>query len=220
MKITKYLWLIFVVALYALNYSLLKINLWAFTGIVLVTLIVLVIAINFIVKFRKKKKGEHSDDFIFPSKVASTMRLVDIGIQYEASMISIFLLMIGLTLFMIYVIFFAPYNLLMKIFVCFNTVCGLGLMGSMLVTNYQQYMAHRESTRVLGELANQFGTEILSPDRMKSGSILTPLESSEHQQIKGWIKEDKLEEKKIEEIKEEKEEQRDDFINNERRFIE
>ena len=51
---------------------------------------------------------------------------------------------------------------------------------------------------MLGELANQFGTEVVSPDKMKSGNILTPFESYKDE-IKEPIK--------------------DDFNNNERRFI-
>jgi hypothetical protein len=178
MKITKYFWLIFVICLYVLNYLWLKINLWTFTGIVLGILLVLVVAINIIVKIRNRK-GKTDDEFIFPSKVANTMKAIDIATQYEASVLSLFCLIVGILLFVIYVIFIAPYNLITKVFVAFNSICGIALMASMLVTNYQQLMAYKESTRVLGEFSNQFGTEILSPDKMKSGSILTPLEEFE-----------------------------------------
>lgn len=177
MKITKYIWLIFVVALYIVNYTWLKINVWVFTGIALGLLLILVIAINIVIKIKDRKKGKNPDDFIFPTKVANTMKVIDIATQYEASILSIFCLMVGILLFVIYVTFIAPYNLITKIFIDFNSICGIALMGSMLVTNYQQLTAHKESTRVLGELANQFGTEILSPDKMKSGTILTPLEA-------------------------------------------
>jgi hypothetical protein len=178
MKITKYIWLFFVIILYIINYTWLKINVWAFTGIVLGLLLVLIVAINIVVKLRDRKKDK-SDDFIFSSKVANTMKAIDIATQYEASILSLFCLMIGILLFVIYVIFLAPYNLITKIFIAFNSICGVVLMGSMLVTNYQQLMAHKESTKMLGDLANQFGTEILSPDKMKSGSILTPFEDFE-----------------------------------------
>jgi uncharacterized membrane protein len=178
MKITRYIWLLFVIALYALNYAWLKIGIWTYTGIVLGTLLVLVIAINIFVKI-KNRKGKTDDDFIFPTKVANTMKAIDISTQYEASILSMFCLIIGMLLFLIYVIFIAPYNLILKIFIAFNSVCGIVLMASMLVTNYQQLMAHKESTKMLGDLANQFGTEILSPDMMKSGSILTPLETKQ-----------------------------------------
>jgi hypothetical protein len=177
MKITKYIWLIFVVFLYVLNYEWLKINIWTFTGIVLGLLLVLVIAINIIVKIKNRKgKTEKDDDFIFPSKVANTMKNISIVTQYESSILSLFCLIVGMLLFIIYVCFIAPYHWIMKAFITFNSVFGILLMASMLVTNYQQFISHKESTRMLGDLANQFGTEILTPDKIKSGTILTPLE--------------------------------------------
>ena len=205
MKITKYIWLLFVVALYVANYAWLKINVWAFTGIVLGLLLVLVVAINIVVKIKDRKKDK-SDSFIFPDKVANTMKVIDIATQYEASILSIFCLMIGILLFVIYVIFLAPYNWITKAFVAFNSICGLFLMGSMLITNYQQLVAHKESTRMLGDLANQFGTEILSPDKMKSGSILTPLTTTT------------FEEEKIEEKLKDKDKELIDNLFNERRL--
>jgi hypothetical protein len=49
-------------------------------------------------------------------------------------------------------------------------------MGSMLVTNYQQFISYKESRKMLLDFSNQFGTEILSPDKLKPGKILIPLE--------------------------------------------
>jgi len=183
MKITKYIWLFFVVVLYVINYVWLKIDVWEYTGMVLGLLVILIVTINIVVKI-KNRKGKTDDDFIFPTKVANTMRVIDIATQYEASILSIFCLMIGILLFVIYVIFIASYNWIMKSFIAFNSICGLVLIGSMLVTNYQQLMAYKDSTKMLGELANQFGTEIMSPDKLKSGTTLTPLLEPEKIDIK------------------------------------
>lgn len=179
MRITKYLYLIFIIALYAINYYYLNWDVFKFTGLVLLSLVVLVIVINFIVKYRNKKKGITNDDFIFSENVARTMKVIDLGIQYESTMLALSCLMVGLLLFVIYILFFAQYSWIMKGFISFNTVCAFFLMGSMLVTTYQQYVSYKESTKVIGELANQFGTEILSPNKLKSGTILTPLEKEE-----------------------------------------
>jgi hypothetical protein len=46
MKITSYLYFLFVVVLYVFNYFIFKINIFTFTGIVLGSLVVFVIAIN------------------------------------------------------------------------------------------------------------------------------------------------------------------------------
>jgi len=194
MKITKYIWLLFVIALYVLNYLWLEINIWTYTGIVLGVLLVLVVAINIVIKLKNRKKKDN-DDFIFPTKVAETMKTIDIATQYEASILSLSCLIIGMLLFIIYVLFIAPYSWIMKIFIAFNTICGIGLMASMLVTNYQQLMAHRESTKMLGELANQFGTEILSPNMMKSGTLLTPLEESKKDILPRLPKQEELKDK-------------------------
>jgi hypothetical protein len=173
MKIAKYIWLLFVIVLYTVNYFWLKIKIWPFTGIVLLLLIVLIVVINIVVKI-KNRKGKDDDNFIFSPETANVIKAIDISTQYEASILSMFCLVVGLLLFMIYAIFIAPYTILMKVFVAFNSLCGIALMASMLVTNYQQFMAHKESKAMLETLSNQFGTEILSPDKMKSGSILTP----------------------------------------------
>jgi hypothetical protein len=151
-----------------------------FTGIVLLSLIILIIVINFIIKYRNKKKGVTNNDFMFSPEVARTMRVIDIGIQYESTIVALSFLMTGMLLFTIYIIFFAPYTLIMKFFVVFNSLCGFVLMGSMLVTAYQQFVSYKESTSAISDLANQFGTEILSPDKLKSGTILTPLKDEEN----------------------------------------
>ena len=181
MKITKYLWLIFIVFLYVADYEWLKINWWVFTGMFLGLMVILIVAINIVVKLKNRKGKKSDDEFIFPTAVANTMKLVDISTQYEASILSLFALIVGMLLFVIYVIFIAPYNLISKIFISFNTLCGVGLMVSMLVTNYQQFVAHKESTTMLKDLASQFNTEILSPDNMNPGIVLTPLETKKEE---------------------------------------
>jgi hypothetical protein len=180
MKIVKYIWILFIVCLYLLNYYYLKINMWTYTGMVLGLLVILIVSINIIIKI-KNRKGKSDDDFIFSSRTAEAMKLVDISTQYEASILSLFCLIIGMLLFTIYVFFIAPYTWLMRIFISFNTLCGIILMLSMLITNYQQYISHKESRRLIEDFANQFspkdiGTEILSPEKMKAGNVLVPLE--------------------------------------------
>jgi Na+-transporting methylmalonyl-CoA/oxaloacetate decarboxylase gamma subunit len=181
MKISKYIWLLFIIGLYVLNYFWLKINLWTYTGMVLGILVILVVAINIIIKI-KNRKGKTDENFIFSEKTANIIKAVDMSTQYEASILSLFCLIIGMVLFMIYVIFIAPYTLFFKIFISLNTLFGIGLMGSMLVTNYQQFISYKESRKMLLDFSNQFGTEILSPDKLKPGKILIPLEANKPEQ--------------------------------------
>jgi len=166
MKITSYLYMFFVVVLYIANYFYLKINVFMFTGIVLASLIVFVIAVNVYVKLRDKQKGLHSDDFIFSPEVAKTIKKIDLGIQYETSIISTFFLIVGLLLFVIYTLFFTPYPIIMKIFITFNSLFAMTLMGSLLITNYQQFISYRESTRMFGQYTDKMGSEIISNESM------------------------------------------------------
>jgi len=166
MKITKYLYLIFIIGLYIINYFFLKIDVFPFTGIVLGLLIVFIIGINVYLKFKNKKKGLHSDDFIFSPEVAKTLKKVDLGIQYETSIIATFFLIVGLLSFVIYTIFFTPYEVIIKVFISFNSIFAMVLMGSMLVTNYQQFISYRDSIKMFGNFTNQFGTEVMSTDKL------------------------------------------------------
>ena len=184
MKISKYIWLLFIITLYVVNYFWLKINLWTYTGMVLGILVILVVAINIFIKI-KNRKGKTDENFIFSENTANIIKAVDMSTQYEASILSLFCLIIGMVLFMIYVIFIAPYTLFFKIFISLNTLFGVGLMGSMLVTNYQQFISYKESKKMLLDFSNQFGTEILSPDKLKPGKILIPLEPSQETKLEG-----------------------------------
>jgi len=178
MKISKYIWLLFIIALYAVNYFWLKINLWNYTGIVLGILVTLVVVINIVVKI-KNRKGKTDDNFIFSEKTAEIIKAIDMSTQYEASTLSFFCLMMGMILFTIYNIFIAPYTWFIKVFISLNTIFGAGLMGSMLVTNYQQFISYKESKKMLFDFSNQFGTEILGPEQLKPGKTLIPLEQSQ-----------------------------------------
>jgi hypothetical protein len=160
MKISQYLYILLILALYILNYFYFNIKVFTFTGIVLLLLVFLVIIVNFYVKYRDKNKGVVNNDFIFPEKVAKSMKTMDVGIQYEASIISIAFLMVGMILFDIYVIFFTGYETILKAFIVFNSCCGIVLMGSMLVTNYQQFISYKESMNIMNSFTDFSGGEI------------------------------------------------------------
>jgi len=187
MKITRYLYLIFIIALYVVNYFYLKISMLPFTGIVLALLIVLIIGINIYVRLRDRKKGLNDEDFIFPKPLADKMKTLDVGIQYESTIISLVLLIMGLVLFVVYIIFLTEMAWITKAFTVFNTVCALGLMGSMLVTNYQQYKSYKDSTKMLKEFTNMIGSEVSSVDQiMKVPTAVT--EPTEEEKTQMWEK--------------------------------
>ena len=87
-----------------------------------------------------KEKEKHS--YCFPDFMAKAMKKVDFRTQLEASMLSQFLLIIGLTLMVIMNLVAGSGNLWTKIIVTFNLICGWVLISSYLVTTYQQYTSY------------------------------------------------------------------------------
>ena len=63
----------------------------------------------------------------------------------EASMLSQFLLVIGLTIMVIYMIFSREMSGFYKFMVIFNLLCGWLLISSYLVTTYQQYVSYADA---------------------------------------------------------------------------
>jgi hypothetical protein len=158
MKLHIVISVIFFIALcFAANFYFLKLSMMPFIGILLVALIVLGIVVNLFTKANRKRKGVEGEPnaFIFPDKVAKGMKEMSVGIQYEASVISCALLILGIILFLVYYVFFTSSPWLMKGLIIFNSVCGMGLMGGMLVTYFQQLVAYRESTRFIQDFARQ-----------------------------------------------------------------
>jgi len=82
--------------------------------------------------------------YIFPARIAKAMKKVDTRVQLEASLLSMTLLMSGMFLYTTYLIFFIDYNLWAKCMIGFNMICGIVLLGSYLITSYQQWVGHLE----------------------------------------------------------------------------
>lgn len=129
---------------YVGNYYLLGLSPFMFSGLLLALGVVLGIITVIISKVIKKKKGIKNTSFLFPDKVAEGMNKVDIGIQYETTVVGVMGIMLGTTLFTIYFIFFTDFSWWLRGFYLFNWVCSLLLMGSMLVTNWQQLDNYRQ----------------------------------------------------------------------------
>jgi hypothetical protein len=83
--------------------------------------------------------------YIFPKGLAKRMAIAPMQMQLEAGMLSTSLLMLGMLFMMIYMGFFMEQSLIFKIGVVFNLICGFVLMGSQVVTMFQQYQYHLET---------------------------------------------------------------------------
>jgi len=148
--------LIILVLLYVANYFWLKLTAFKFTGILLGVLLFGGVAANFLFKYIDRHKKQQllakgykptkpEDSFIFPRKIAKKMKGVDIGIQYESTVLAIAFLIVGMIAFSIYFVFFTDFNWAIKGIYIFNSICGVVLMTSMLITNYQQYVYYKQS---------------------------------------------------------------------------
>ena len=81
-------------------------------------------------------------NYIFPKKAAKVMSKISPRIQYEAAMLSLVFIILGLIGMSIYIAAFSGTRVFMKIFISFNALCGVVLMLSYLVTTFQQYKSY------------------------------------------------------------------------------
>lgn len=87
--------------------------------------------------------------YIFPDFMAEVMKKVDTRVQFEASLMSMLFILIGMFVMAGYMIFFTDFTLFMKIMVGVNSIAGFTFMWSYLITTYQQYLSYMEATEVM-----------------------------------------------------------------------
>jgi hypothetical protein len=107
-----------------------------------------------IIKIYRKKKGipeKEKDTFIYSDRMARKMKVNPIEVQYESSLISMTFLAIGMLAFSIYYVFIAEGGWIFKAFYVFNAGCGAVLLLSNIVTQYQQYVSFKETSRLMAE---------------------------------------------------------------------
>ena len=82
--------------------------------------------------------------FVFPNLVAKMMKKVDMRTQLESSLLSVSLIMIGMTMMAIYLILFGTMGWVYKGLILLNLGAAFIFISSMLVTTYQQYVSYME----------------------------------------------------------------------------
>ena len=96
----------------------------------------------------EQKAAKHS--YIFPDFLSKAMAKVDLRTQFEGTMLSVSLILIGMTLTGIYLVAYVSLPLWYKIVIVINILAGIVFMLSNLITTYQQflnYMSVLELTR-------------------------------------------------------------------------
>lgn len=115
---------------------------------------------------------EKSKRYIFPKTLAEAMSKVDQRVQYEASMMSMVFILLGLIVMAVYMIFFTDFTTFMKVMVGINTVAGFVFLWSYLVTTYQQYLSYLEAVDIMD-------TEGVTLDEIKGDLLPTKEEIEE-----------------------------------------
>ena len=90
--------------------------------------------------------------YIFPDFVANVMAKMDVRTQFEASMMSMTFIMIGMVLSLVYAMIYMDLRMWFKVVLIINGVSGVVFMFSYLVTTFQQYqnyMAAKEMSMIL-----------------------------------------------------------------------
>ena len=72
--------------------------------------------------------------------------------QMEASMISLVIILIGMTLIACYSIFFLNLNMFMRIMIGINSVAGFVFLSSFFITQYQQYKSFMSALEIQEEI--------------------------------------------------------------------
>jgi len=93
-------------------------------------------------KMEKTDKIKHN--YIFPDILSKAMAKLPLSVQYEASMMSMSLMVLGLITTTIYLTFYTTFVLWYKIFLIINCLAGIVFMLSFLITTFQQYQNYME----------------------------------------------------------------------------
>ncbi len=96
---------------------------------------------------KQKTKG----NYIYPSKFAKLMAGISPRTQYEASMMSMTFILLGLIASMIYIVFFMEVSLVMKIGITVNSLAGMVFLFSFLTTTFQQYQTYLVAVDLMDE---------------------------------------------------------------------
>jgi len=103
-------------------------------------------------KNRKKKRLSESN-YMIPSPLAKLMEKVDMRTQYEASLLSMSFILVGLILSTIYMTFFVTgLQTWYKVTLIINMLAGFVFLSSFLVTTFQQYKSYLKAREFQEEM--------------------------------------------------------------------
>lgn len=150
MKLKGIIWLTILGAFILFSRYYLKLF-WGHTiGISLGAWLALLVVIHLITKaITKNKPTAEENAYIIPDGMAKKMKLIDMRVQYEASILATVFIIIGMIAFTIYLIFFSDLAGWYKFFIAFNSFWGVIFLGSSLITVFQQYNYYMMSKKAI-----------------------------------------------------------------------
>lgn len=96
----------------------------------------------------EKKGVKHR--YIFPNPLAKLMKEVDTKTQFESSMLSMALLLLGMLLMSVYTMIYVDQGMVFKVLLVINILAGFLFMSSFMVTTYQQYCSYMDAMEIQG----------------------------------------------------------------------
>lgn len=86
--------------------------------------------------------------YIFPNPMAKMMKNVDMKTQYESSLMSMALLLIGMILMSVYTMIYVDQGMVFKVLIVINLIAGFVFMFSFMITTYQQYCGYLDALEI------------------------------------------------------------------------
>jgi len=91
-----------------------------------------------------KEKDGKKPSYVFGNVLGNAMAKIDTRTQYEASMLSMAFMMLGLIVTFFYLVIYSGFPTWYKWFLSFNVIAGVVFMSSFLITTFQQYRGYME----------------------------------------------------------------------------
>ena len=111
----------------------------------------------------KKHQEKGKDNYVFPSPLAKMMEKINLRTQYEATMMSVLFILVGLTISVVYMFIYVQLVLWYKITLIVNLIAAMIFLSSSLITSFQQYKSYLRAMKF------QNAEEEQSQKEMKGG---------------------------------------------------
>jgi len=106
-----------------------------------------------------KKKRKEKGNYCFPSIMAKMMKSISQRTQYEATMMAIIFILLGIITMAIVTVFFTGLSLFIKIMAVVNTAAAFVFLSSHLVTQFQQYQNYLAMMGIIDDYATDIPQE-------------------------------------------------------------